>query len=365
MKRALCLLLASGCDLYFGHSAPTSPAPDALISPPAAPTNDLDVLFVIDNSASTADNQAVLGENFTAMVTALDNLPAGRPNLHVGVVNTTVDLGVPTFNTEGCPSPDPDDNGLLRGTVGVGASAGCPTPSGNNYIVDLADGSGRVTNYPSTAQLPDVMACIGAVGTEGCGFTAPLEAMKRALDGTNPANAGFLRDGAALLVVIVADRDDCSAAPALFALADEPPSALRCAQYGYTCDQPISAMSPATYTGCVPRTGSYLYDAASYAAFLATIKNPAQTAVAVIAGDPASTITTGPRPSPASSDALVVQPSCTATVNGTAGTSAQPADCIVSFASAFANEGFFTVCSADYRPALTSAVGLGFQAMTL
>jgi hypothetical protein len=359
VKRALLLLLASGCDLYFGHHV--APPPDALISPPGAPTNDLDVLFVIDNSASTSDKQAVLLQNVGAMMDAFDSLPAGRPNLHIGVVNTTVDLDVATFNSNGCPSPDPYDNGLLKSTPGPGAPPGCLGPTGS-YIVDVAGGSGRVTNY--TGALEQTIACIGAVGTGGCGFIAPLEAMKRALDGTNPQNAGFLRDGAALLVIIVADRDDCSGDPALFAAA-QPASTFRCAQNGYTCDQPISATEPGTYTGCVPSTDSDEYTPASYAAFLATIKNPAQTAVAVIAGDPTSTITTGPRTPPIPSAPLVVQPSCMATVDGTAGTTAQPADRIVSFANGLTNHSFSTVCSSDYATALTSAVSLAYQAMAL
>ena len=35
--------------------------------------------------------------------------------------------------------------------------------------------------------------------------------MKRALDGSNPENEGFLRDDAFLAVIFVADEDDCSA----------------------------------------------------------------------------------------------------------------------------------------------------------
>ena len=103
----------------------------------------------------------MLAQGFPAMAEAFDNLPAGRPNLHIGFVTTSVDLGVPTFNANGCPSPDPGDNGLLQGTQGPGSPAACAGPNGS-YIVDVAGaGSGRVTNY--TGSLEQTMACIGAV----------------------------------------------------------------------------------------------------------------------------------------------------------------------------------------------------------
>ena len=49
---------------------------------------------------------------------------------------------------------------------------------------------------------------LALVGASGCGFEQHLSAMSRAF--ANPANASFLRAGANLAVVIVADEDDCS-----------------------------------------------------------------------------------------------------------------------------------------------------------
>ncbi len=55
---------------------------------------DIDILFVIDNSASTTDKQTIFAQNFPNFVAALDAFPTGRPNLHIGVVSTTIDIGV-------------------------------------------------------------------------------------------------------------------------------------------------------------------------------------------------------------------------------------------------------------------------------
>jgi hypothetical protein len=62
---------------------------------------------------------------------------------------------------------------------------------------DHPDGA-RERNY--TGSLADAFVQLGDVGTAGCIYTRPLEAMRRAL-GDKPANAGFYRDDAALAVV--------------------------------------------------------------------------------------------------------------------------------------------------------------------
>src|SRR5437016_5736621 len=64
---------------------------------------DIDILFVIDNSASTADKQALFAANFPNFVTALDTFPTGRPNLHIGVVSTTVGTGSDVDFGSNCP----------------------------------------------------------------------------------------------------------------------------------------------------------------------------------------------------------------------------------------------------------------------
>src|ERR1700733_5956976 len=250
VRSIIAVALGAGCHLSVGDQAVHDAGP--------TPTRDVDVLFVIANYDMPV-RASVLDRAYTPFVAALDALPGGRPDLHVGFVSTTVDLGVPDLPLM-CPSPDPDDDGLLQDTP----VRSCAAPS-DRYIVDVADGSGRATNYAGA--LDAEMQCISIVGDAGgCPFEAPLEAMKRALDGTQPQNAGFLRDDAVLAVVFVTKQDDCSATPALFALlgSGAPPDTLPCAEYGYACDQPISATVPGTYTDCAPATNAYLSAPSSY-----------------------------------------------------------------------------------------------------
>jgi hypothetical protein len=314
-------------------------------------TGDLDLLFVVDNSASTSDKQTVFAQNFPAFVAALDAFPGGRPNLHLGVVTTTVDIGVQGFGP-GCPSPAAADNGLFVNTPRV--ATGCSGPTGR-FIFDVKNSAGgRTVNYPGT--LDQVFSCIAQVGATGCGFEAPLEGMKRALDGTHPENAGFLRTGANLAIVIITDEDDCSVRDAsLFGLgsAAAGPGDFRCQPlYAYTCDQPISASGPGTYDNCTVRTGSYLADPGYYYAFLTSLVPAASLYVAVIGGDPATSIQTGMITTPFS-QSLALEPSCTATINGNTAIG-RPGIRLASFAQQLGGHGLYqSVCQSDYSSALS------------
>ncbi len=314
---------------------------------------DLDVLFVIDNSAQTYDKQTVFAYGFPAFVAALDAFPGGRPNLHIGVVDSTVDIGAQGFGP-GCPSPDPHDNGLLQNTARV---AGCTPPAGL-FISDIANDDGtRTTNYGS--DLADTLACIGQTGASGCGFESPMLAILRALDATNPDNAGFLRPDADLAIVILTDEDDCSAIdPAIFELPAGTVGGLndfRCQPlFAYDCDQPITAGSgSATYTNCRPRPGGYLLDVDALPESLARIKDPSQTSVSLIAGNPQTTIETGLLVWGGSEQDPALLPSCSASINGDPAI-ARPAIRLSAFAEHYIENTFDTVCQPDYSAALTN-----------
>src|SRR5580704_17290768 len=115
--------LASGVAVIAACSSRTgTPIGPAVIAKDIAVSNDLDLLLVIDNDSNTQDKQTVFQSNLATFVTGtggsggLANFPGvGLPNLHIGVVNTTVDIGVEGYGPR-CPSPDPGDNGLLQST---------------------------------------------------------------------------------------------------------------------------------------------------------------------------------------------------------------------------------------------------------
>jgi hypothetical protein len=248
------------------------------------PARDLDILYVLDNSAARGNYDAMasqLGE----LATQLANVDGQLPSLHVGVVTT--DLGT-RGRLDARPAPavgrcagDGDagqlvalDGGLTFGSF-LEDLRGPGDTRIRNFDGPLGDALARLTNPPP-----------GTANT-GCDFPQALEAMRRALDpATNP---DFLRPGAMLSVVFLTGQDDCSLArgamldPGNAALG--PPFAFRCTEQGVICD-PDDPRRPGSHTGCRPRDGSpFMVDVADYQRFLAQLKpDPRDIVVSAVAG---------------------------------------------------------------------------------
>jgi len=321
---------------------------------------DIDLLFVIDNSGSTQDKQTVFAQNFRNFVAALDLFPTGRPNLHIGVVTSTVDTGGTA--TSAC-HPASDQSGVLQ-NASRDPMFPCAPPTDDRFLSDIAQGGGRVINYRGA--LDQALACISHVGDNGCGFEQPLEAMKRALDGSRPENAGFLRSAAFLAVVILTDEDDCSAQQALFV---QPATTVgrddfRCPQTAYQCDAPISPSAAGSYSGCRVRHDGVQNDPRAYAQFLSTVKkDPSRVAVALVAGESTTTIATGALTMPFRQD-LALLPTCSATINGRFAIG-RPAPRLHEFLDVFGIRGVFSrVCQSDYSQAVADIGDLLFRAVS-
>jgi hypothetical protein len=379
------LLAMAGCPDRSVSALPPQQAGETTKDIPVS--TDIDILFVIDNSSSTADKQALFQTNFTNFVAALDAFPSGRPNLHMGVVTSTVDDGAAAGAlTPICGQGADGQNGLLQtGTAVTG-----------RYISDIATASGsgapRQTNYTGT--LETAFASIASVGAMGCGFEAQLEGMKRALDGTTQTmNTGFIRAPAYLAVIILTDEDDASikdgsAGQAVFSVDPEKSDFPLQPEFAYNCDQQITAGSgSAFYTNCSARTDSYLQDPAYYSSFLASVKDPARTVVAIIAAPPpppfqtndnppqaanvtygagANTIGIGSLTFPAENVTQdpALLPSCNTTLSdGVA--FGRPAIRLNTFLSAYGTRGkFYNICQSDYSNALTDIGNTLFNAIS-
>jgi len=306
----------------------------------------LDLLLVIDNSSSTADKQQLFADNFQKFTGKLAVAANGKaPDLHVGVVSTSVGLHSDAFAQVGCPAKN--DDGLLQ-SASRGTCTTAPTTA--RYLAD--DGRGG-TNFTGT--LSDALTCIALLGSNGCGFEAQLEAMKLALDGSQPQNAGFLRDNAYLAIVLLTDEDDCSVVEgdaSLFERTDLPADDFRCQPlFAYQCDTAISSTGPGQYRNCKPRTDGYLETIDHYYDFVVGLKDPSLIAVALIAGDPTPDIATGPLSFGTATQPLALQPSCSTTIPlPTPHTAiARPAIRLADFVSRFGPHGLMrTVCQPDY-----------------
>jgi hypothetical protein len=210
-------------------------------TPLPSPDAKVDILFMVDNSLSMKPLQAKLASGFNQLMTVLENLPGGTPDLHIGVVSS--DMGAGIYDESQIPACRKGGDGghlqfMPRGT--------CTGPS-DAYIALRTDPVSHqlVTNY-GAQPLPDVFACIARIGDTGCGFEQQLSSVRHALDpALAPAgNAGFLRDDAFLAVILVTNEDDCSI-PADSTLFDPqsrlvsdplgPLASYRCNEYGHVC----------------------------------------------------------------------------------------------------------------------------------
>lgn len=219
------------------------------------PIDSLDLLFVIDDSISMADDQAALiAAARASLFPQLAALPYGPPDLHVGVISTDMGTGG-AITTATCAGAG-DDGALL---VPPGGTCAGLT---DRFLSDVRqpDGS-RLRNY--TGSLEDAFSCMADLGADGCGFEQPLASLRRAVDPYNLTNAGFLRPDALLLVVILSDEDDCTVTDEGFfaePLADlasplGPRVSFRCFEFGVVCDEPEDRTA-GPRTSCRPREAS-------------------------------------------------------------------------------------------------------------
>ncbi len=304
----------------------------------------LDLLFVVDNSASMAEEQMAMIDSMNELVTQLALAPDGLPDLHIGVISA--DIGAGGLGIAGCEG-DGDEGALHPG------DNSCNGPNGS-YVTDGYDSEGlHITNY--SGSLNEAVACMANVGVNGCGFEQPLAAMKRGLD-TLVSDGDFVRDDAHLAIVILSDEDDCSASdagifdtsPALDDIGSAlgPLSSFRCAEFGLLCDGTSLARTSGTYADCVPLAGSpYLSHPDDYVSYLAGLKgSSSNVTVAVIAGDPTgvTVIGDGGRPRLESSSS---------SANG----EAYPAHRLAYFAEQFPTNLVTSICNADLSGAMTSA----------
>ncbi len=222
---ATAALLVAGCTSPL-PAVPPGRGCQATLEVPQAVRNQLDLLFVVDNSSSMAPMADALKLRFGDLVKVFDDLArAGMPvDLHVGVVTT--DYGAGDGRNPCGPSPG-GQMGKLQ-AVGLAAPPACRPPEGARFIAwrYRADGT-SVSNLPAGQDLAATFACMASVGTAGCGFEHPLESAYAALHNNLPENQGFLRDGALLAVVFLTNEDDASAPPDSDVFDDD-----KTAQYG-------------------------------------------------------------------------------------------------------------------------------------
>ncbi|MEM9455648.1 MAG: vWA domain-containing protein [Myxococcota bacterium] len=195
---------------------------------------DVDILFVIDNSRSMAEEQATLARNFGPLIERLEQDDV-RANYRIAI--TTTDNGHihcngrdgGRFKTSSCLSRPSDFRARIDDVELDFFDDACASICNYDEIEMLptttfADDTPKprpwiesingVTNLPEGISPVEAFECLAPQGLTGCGFEAPLESMResfRRADRDDQPENGFMRPGAILAVIFVTDEADCSA----------------------------------------------------------------------------------------------------------------------------------------------------------
>jgi len=175
----------------------------------------VDILVVVDDSMSMAEEQANLAETFPQLIDKLlapeVDPETGRPDhmpvrdLHIGVIST--DMGTGGYPVESCANPYYGDDGILQHSPSPYVT-GCDSAYALFLSYASDDPDAEQIQWMSTA-----FGCIAVLGTEGCGFEQQLKAARKALiDHRMGGNLGFLRPESLLAIVFMTDEEDCSVA---------------------------------------------------------------------------------------------------------------------------------------------------------
>lgn len=207
----------------------------------------VDVLFVVDNTASMASAQATLARDIGALVQVLNHEDIGA---HVRVGVTTSDNSNPSCPTSGDNDTTPEKGTLVASPCTQRAgdfswpasspvveayeescAAACPDAIGQGLSIaptETAQDDGALSRpwvewvgaesnlRLDGAPYEDViqgLQCMLPQGVSGCGFESQLESQYKALARSELSGGleyGFLRDDAVLAVVQVTNEADCS-----------------------------------------------------------------------------------------------------------------------------------------------------------
>jgi hypothetical protein len=172
-------------------------APGTTTGLEVVPCIAVDVLFVVDNSVGMLDEQMRLGATANAFLDMLvPMVPAAMGDFNIGVITTDDErLVVPT-----------DPMTMMPTTYG----------SGQNWMT-----------YATLMAAPTELTTALAVGENGHPNERPMDFLIEALTGdvadAGNFNAGFIREDALLVVVLVTDEEDDLEQPTEYGSEGDPP----------------------------------------------------------------------------------------------------------------------------------------------
>ncbi|MBI2374404.1 MAG: VWA domain-containing protein [Deltaproteobacteria bacterium] len=209
------LLPIAACMAYDFERKEKSSTTEKEVVVAAAEPVPADILFVVDNSGSMADEQENLARNFDAFI----NQIAGTGNYRIGIITTDVsDASLALCEAGQTSNCDPGEKGGLALTTfsptppnvfksqdvsmcaSVGQQHGCfRGPEGQRVISSDMEKNQQIQMFQNNVK-------VGSCGSgQEQGLNAMLLALEQRVDG---CNRDFLRDTANLVIVFVTDEND-------------------------------------------------------------------------------------------------------------------------------------------------------------
>jgi hypothetical protein len=230
-----------------------------------SPRPDIDLVFMITNSASMGPKLSKLSRQLPKMIQALRNPSDGLYDQDLRVAIIDSDLGTGGAYPSGPCAPTANSGGSAYGDVGsfqMRGAAGCGVDSDALWLEYTG---GRPQNFARTMDIDQAFGClVGNLGSAGCEAEHQLQALEFALTkpGLHQDQRGglqntFLRPDGFLGLVIISDEDDCSAASNQGMFGDKPElrgesASLRCATRGHQCGGMNLASTPPGYPTSAP-----------------------------------------------------------------------------------------------------------------
>jgi hypothetical protein len=199
---------------------------------PLSLNRDVDILFVIDNSGSMAEEQATLARNFEKFIEVLER---DTVDANYRIAITTTDNGnvsycgdtgseAGRFQLHSCLDRANEFIFATDDHFAEACEAVCDLPGlevlpsqtsrdPEPRVRPWIERTGERTNLPEGITTTEAFECFGPQGIAGCGFESTLESMRLAFqraETASEASYGFVRTNALLAVVIVSDEEDCS-----------------------------------------------------------------------------------------------------------------------------------------------------------
>jgi hypothetical protein len=234
-----------------------------------APARQLDLLFMIDNSAGMGPKALKMTSQLPKLLTALKDPTSGTyPDLRVAIIDS--DLGTGGQYSSGSCGPN-DGNGKSpygdAGNFQMRGAAACGVKDGSLWLEYT---NGKAVNYDVSKDIGTVFGCLaGNLGSLGCGEEHQLQAFEFAfasgtIPGRDSRQESFLRPNAYLGLVFLTDEDDCSAATnfGMFGDGNHPElkgesASLRCATRAHQCSGRNLTQSPPGYPTEAPFSASF------------------------------------------------------------------------------------------------------------